>query len=92
MHEDLVIGTWNTQGGNWARTEAHHVSKFACLVELMRKGAIDVMCLTDLHGQVDDRVGIDSRHATCMIEEFVLVQCGRVGFFMTPAVAKCWGG
>ena len=28
----------------------------------------------------------------CMVEEFLLVQCGCVGFFMTPAVYKVWGG
>ena len=92
QEHDLVIATWNTQGGNWAKTEERHVSKFQCLVDEMRSKSVDVMCLTDLHGQMDEQVGVDSRYTTCMIEEFVLIQCGRVGFCLHPAVAKCWDG
>ena len=48
QEHDLVIATWNTQGGNWAKTETRHVSKFQCLVDEMRSKLVDVMCLTDL--------------------------------------------
>ena len=58
----------------------------------MRERKIDIMCLTDLHGKMDERAGVDTRFCTCMIEEFLLVQCGKVGFFMTPAVYKSWIG
>ena len=58
----------------------------------MREKKIDIMCLTDLHGKMDERAGVDTRFCTCMVEEFLLVQCGRVGFFMTPAVYKAWSG
>ena len=71
MQEDITIGTWNTQGANWARTEERHIAKFKCLTEAMRDHRIDVMCLTDLNGQMDERVGVDSRFESCMIEEFV---------------------
>ena len=86
MFDDLRIGTWNTQGADWARTEERHVSKFTCLVDIMRTAEIDVMCLTYLHGRLDERVGVDIRCTTCMVEEFLFVQCGKVGFFMAPAV------
>ena len=92
MQEDITIGTWNTQGANWARTEERHIAKFKCLTEAMRDHSIDVMCLTDLNGQMDERVGVDSRFESCMIEEFVLVQCGKVGFLMVLALSKCWYG
>ena len=89
---DLVVGTWNSQGANWSRTEERHIAKFGCLVEVMREQKIDVMCLTDLHGQVDEAAAVDTRFNTCMLEEFLLIQCGRVGFFLHPAVVKCWDG
>ena len=89
---DLVIATWNTQGCNWSRTEERHVSKLKCLVEEMRTKKVDIMCLSDLHGQLDDGIGIDSRFTSCMVEEFILIQCGRVGWFLTPAAAKGWDG
>ena len=62
QEHDLVIATWNTQGGNWAKTETRHVSKFQCLVDEMRSKLVDVMCLTDLHGQMDERVGVQVYH------------------------------
>ena len=68
------------------------MSKFGCLVEAMREEKVDIMMLSDLHGHMDEAVGVDSRFNSCMIEEFVLVQCGRVGFFMSPAVVKGWDG
>eukprot|EP00972_Heterocapsa_arctica_P023003 3382767-Heterocapsa_arctica.AAC.1 len=86
------MGTWNMQGANWSRTEVSHVAKFRCLIHEMRDKQIDVMCVTDLHGQMDERVGVDTRHATCMIEEYVLIQCGRVGFVLHPAVVAGWVG
>jgi hypothetical protein len=89
---DIIIGKWNMQRANWSRTEERHIAKFECLVHEMQSKHIDIMCLTDLHGQCDERVGLDSRFSTCMIEEFVLVQCGKVGFMMCPAVYKGWGG
>ena len=91
-HEDICIGTWNTQGADWSLTEVRHMAKFKCLVEVMRECKIDVMCLTELHGKMDERAGVDTRFCTCMVEEFLLVQCGRVGFFMTLAVYKAWDG
>ena len=91
-HTDLVVGTWNSQGANWSRTEERHIAKFGCLVEVMREQKIDIMCLTDLHGQVDEAAAVDTRFNTCMLEEFLLIQCGRVGFFLHPAVVKCWDG
>ena len=90
--DDLCIGTWNTQGADWSLVEERHVAKFKCLVEVMREGKMDIMCLTDLHGKMDERAGVDTRFCTCMVEEFLLVQCGRVGFFMSPAVYKVWVG
>ena len=66
------------------------MAKFVCLVEVMREKKIDIMCLTDLHGKMDERAGVDTRFCTCMVEELLLVQCGRVGFFMTLAVYKSW--
>ena len=39
-HEDLMVATWNVQGGNWSRTEERHVAKFSCLAEGMREGKI----------------------------------------------------
>ena len=92
VSDDLTIGTWNMQGANWSRTEAWHVAKFRCLVSEMRDKSIDIMCVTDLHGQLDEGVGVDTRHSTCMIEEYVLVQCGRVGFMLHPSVVVGWVG
>ena len=89
---DLNVATWNTQGLNWSRTEERHVSKLMCLVAEMRSNSVDLMCLTDLHGQQDDAISVDSRYTTCMVEEFILVQCGRVGFFLSPAAVKGWNG
>jgi hypothetical protein len=91
-YDDLCIGTWNAQGADWSLLDERHVAKFVCLVEVMRESKIDVMCLTDLHRKMDERAGVDTRFCTCMLEEFLLVQCGCVGFFMTPAVYKVWGG
>ena len=90
--DDLCIGTWNTQGADWARTEERHISKFLCLMQVMRDTKVDIMCLTELHGRLDERVGVDTRFMTCMVEQFLLVQCDRAVFFMTPAVYKCWNG
>ena len=92
VSEDLTIGTWNMQGANWSMTETWHVSKFRCLVLEMRAKSIDIMCVTDLHGQLDEEVGVDTRHSTCMIDEYVLVQCGRVGFMLHPSVVAGWVG
>ena len=91
-YDDLCIGTWNAQGADWSLLDERHVAKFVCLVEVIRESKIYVMCLTDLHGKMDERAGVDTRFCTCMVEEFLLVQCGCVGFFMTPAVYKVWGG
>lgn len=68
------------------------MAKFVCLVEVMRKGKMDIICLTDLHGKMDERAGVVTRFCTCMVEELLLLQCGRVGFLMTPAVHKAWSG
>ena len=91
-NDELVLCTVNMQGANWARTESRHIAKFNCLVSMMREQNIDIACLTDLHGCVDERAGLDTRYTSCMVEEFLLVQCGKVGFFMCPAVYKSWDG
>ena len=69
-YDDLCIGTWNTQGADWSLLEERHVAKFVCLVEVMREGNIDVMCLTDLQGKIDDRARGTTRLCSCMVEEF----------------------
>ena len=91
-NDDVTVGTVNMQGANWSRTEERHIAKFNCLMDIMREKKVDVMCVTDLHGAVDERAGLDTRYATCMVEEFLLVSCGKVGFMVTPAIYKLWGG
>ena len=92
MNEDIVICAVDMQDANWALCETRRIAKFRCLVDMMHEKAIDIVCLTDLHGSVDERVGVDTRFMTCMIEEFLFIQCGVVGFFMTPATYKAMVG
>ena len=41
---------------------------------------------------MDEQIGVDTRFQTCVIEEFVLIQCGKVGFCLHPSMTKGWDG
>ena len=73
--DDVRIATWNAQGANWAKNDERHISKFQAVVDFMREESVDITCLTDLHGQMDERVGVGPG---CRREHSVVATAGTI--------------